>query len=227
MHPHVHAFQVQQHPRENLRFGGVAAQARLEQRAIVDLVVGIRVPAEQLAAGVLGQECPAVERVDDQVFGVGQPPAGRTSQQEVSWEIDALYVQARAPRHFHVEQRQRNRDAGAALQHLVEEAVAGILVLVLVADEVQLVEQVFVERHHACIAIGVHPRRRFARHDGRGGHADAGLASERVELIEIRAGIELRVLDPRDHQRRDREIGVRAEGGVREAANELLAHAQA
>src|SRR5262249_48446079 len=57
-----------------------------------------------------------------------------------------------------------------------------------------------------------------------GGDTTLRLQAERIELIEIGAGVELRVLDACNHQRRDGEIRIRAERRVREAADEPLVH---
>ena len=84
----------------------------------------------------------------------------------MSGKVDPLDVHAGPPRDFHVDQRQRDRDAGPAIEHLVQEAVARILVVHVVADEVQLVEQVVVERHHPRVALGIDSRRRVAAADG-------------------------------------------------------------
>ena len=48
------------------------------------------------------------------------------------------------------------------------------------------------------------------------------LAAEGVELIEIGTGVDVRVLDAGDHQRGDRQIGVRTQSGVREAGDQAL-----
>ena len=90
-----------------------------------------------------------------------------------------------------------------------------------VADEAQLAEQVIVQRHDPRVAIGIDPRRRVAGTIGRGRDAPLRLAAEGVELVEVRAGVERRVLDARDHQRGDREVGIGAERGVREAPDEM------
>ena len=224
VHPHVHALQVQQHARENLRLGRMAQQMHLDERFVLVVIVADRVAAQQLAACLLGQQRAAVERIDDQILRERQAAAGRTAQEKMTGEVDALDVEPRAPRDFHIQQRERNRDPGSAVEHLVEKAVAGILVLNLVADEAQLLEQVFVEHHDARVAIRIDARRRVARQDGRGRHAHLRLAAERVELIEVGPGVEFRVLDARDHQCRHGEVGVGAECRAREASNELLAH---
>ena len=103
-------------------------------------------PAQQLAARVLGEDGAAVKGVDDQAFRVGLASARRAAEQKVSGEVDAFDVQAGPARHFHVEQRERDRDAGPPIQDLVEETVPGIVVMDFIADEVQLVEQVVVQR---------------------------------------------------------------------------------
>ena len=67
------------------------------------------------------------------------------SHQKVPGKIHAVDMKARPPRHFHVNQRERNGNAGAPLQHLVEEAVAGVVVSLAVAGEALFVEQIRVE----------------------------------------------------------------------------------
>ena len=58
-------------------------------------------------------------------FGHGAVVAvRRIPQQKMAWEIHTLNADTRAARHLDVDQRQRDGDARAAIQHLVEEAVA-------------------------------------------------------------------------------------------------------
>ena len=64
------------------------------------------------------------------------------AHQEMAGEVDAVDLQPGAPRHLHVDHRERDRNAGAPVEHLVEAAVARVLVPVPVADELQLFEQV-------------------------------------------------------------------------------------
>src|SRR5262249_32977623 len=123
---------------------------------------------------------------------------------------------------FHVEQRQRDRNPGPAIEYLVQKAVARILIMQLVADEVELLEEVVVEGDHASVAIGIDVRGCLAGHDRRVGDAPLPLAPDRVELVEIRSGVQLRVLDAGNHQCRDREIRVGTESGMAEGANELV-----
>ena len=122
-------------------------------------------------------------------------------------EIDAFDVHAGAPRHFHVEQRQRNRDAGPAIEHLVQEAVARILVVKLVADEAELL----VKGNRSAPSRGQN-----AQGSTRGGHrrepSDAAATRRPLRCRARRAdrGTDrrrARGLDPRDHQRGDARSG--------------------
>ena len=95
----------------------------------------------------------------------------------------------------------------------------GSLVVGLVADETQLVEEIRVEGDDLGVAVGVDVVGRVGgRHRDR--EPAARFVAEKVELREIAAGVELGILDARDHQRRDGEIGIRAQRRVREASNE-------
>ena len=89
---------------------------------------------------------------------------------------------------------QRDRDAGAADEHVVQEAVARVVVVLLVAAEATLAEEV--AGHGADRLVGGRPGRQ-ARGGGRG---------ERVELGEVRLRLELGIPDARDRQRRATEI---------------------
>jgi hypothetical protein len=136
--------------------------------------------------------------------------------------VHAFDFHAGAPRHFHVDERKGDRDAGAAVEHLVEKAVARILELDVVADEAQFLEQILVERAQSGERDRVDPRRRVGRMALGARNAAGGLAAERVELIEIRPRVEPRVLDARDHQGCDGEIGIGAESDLRETLHELF-----
>src|SRR5919201_2671406 len=92
---------------------------------------------------MLRQQCPAVERVDE------QPTRGaladvRAAHEEVAGKVDAVDMQPSTPRNLHVDERQRDGNAGAMVEHLVETAVARILVA-LAAGESLLLKKVGVE----------------------------------------------------------------------------------
>src|SRR5262245_4028106 len=93
---------------------------------------------------MLRQERPAVERIDDQAAAASAADFG-AAHQEVSGEVDAVDMESRAPGHLHIDDAERDRDAGAAVEHFVETAVPWILVLLAVPDEVHLLEQVLVD----------------------------------------------------------------------------------
>ena len=58
------------------------------------------------------------------------------AQQEMSGEAHAAYVETDAPSHLQVDHGERDRDAAAPLEHLVEEAVLQIVVVAVIAHEV-------------------------------------------------------------------------------------------
>ena len=61
-------------------------------------------------------------------------------------EVDARDAQPGAPRDLQVDDREADRDAGAPVEHLVQEAVARIVVVLAVPREAQLVVEILVER---------------------------------------------------------------------------------
>ena len=217
-HPHVGPLEIDQHPRQDLRLGRVGQQARLVPRRIFLVFARTGLVPKQLPR----EHRAAVERVDDEILGVSQASSGRTPKQKVPREVDAFDVEARPPGDFHVEQGERDGNPRATIEHLVQEAVARIFVLLLVADEAHLVEQVVVQCHHLGVTVGIHIRGRIAGRGRRGGDPASGLAADGIKPIEIGSGVEPGVLDARDHQRRHREIGIGAEGGVCERVNEML-----
>ena len=52
----------------------------------------------------------------------------------------------------------------------------------------------------------------------------SGFTAHRVEFVDIGPGVEVRVLEARDHQRRNREIRIRTERDACEAHHGLLAN---
>src|SRR6187431_952776 len=69
----------------------------------------------------------------------------REAHQEVPWEIDALNLDTGPARDLHVDESQRNRYPRAAFEHLVEKAVAGVVVAIAVAGEAFLIEEICVQ----------------------------------------------------------------------------------
>ncbi|MDQ0587066.1 hypothetical protein QFZ47_001175 [Variovorax paradoxus] len=61
-------------------------------------------------------------------------------------KADAARLQAQPLRQFHPQHRQRNGNAAARAQHGVQVAVVGVVVVVDVAAEIQVVEEELVER---------------------------------------------------------------------------------
>src|SRR5439155_15332690 len=122
----------------------------------------------------------AVKGVDDEVFRkLHASPRGAT-QEEMSREIDTPDIQIRAACDFHIQKSERNRNTGSPIEDFVQEAVARILVLQVVPDEMQLAEQVLVEGFHSRVAHRVDARWRVAGFHGRRGDADLRLVAEGI-----------------------------------------------
>ena len=114
--------------------------------------------------------------------------------EEMARKADPEQDETEAARHLDVDHRQRDRDAGAALEHLVEEAVAPIVVVVLVAAEAALDGEELDQPAHA---LGV----------GAGGGDDRlRLGRQRVERAHVAPDVEAWIRFGGDQQRRLGEI---------------------
>ncbi len=104
-------------------------------------------------------------------------------------KVHAGDAEAGAPRHLEVDDRQRDWDSRTALQHLVEKAVAWIVVPIPVPDEPLLVVQVFVQDLDGLepVAAGV-------------GHSFGGLLPQTRQLVDVRRCVERWILDSCDRQ---------------------------
>ena len=89
-------------------------------------------------------------------------------------EGHAFERQPDAPADLQVQNRQRDGNAGASVQHLVEEAVARIVVLLFVAAETEFAEEIVVEPADDGKRIVVLRQ------------AAAGLAGEMPDLFKLR-----------------------------------------
>ena len=106
--------------------------------------------------------------------------------------------QAEAGARLHKDEGERDRQARPALEHVVQKAVPRIVVVLLVAAEAALAEQVASERDRRPLG---YPR----------GHDPLPRSfGESVELGEVRGGLERRIGDPRDRERRATEVGALA-----------------
>ena len=112
------------------------------QHSRLELHVAVEDAVEAVLAVFLGEQGAAVERVDEQRARGSVHP-----HHEVSGQADALHLEAGAARDFHEDGGQRDRDARATVEHLVEVAVARVVVALRVAAEALLLEQVVVEGH--------------------------------------------------------------------------------
>ena len=124
-----------------------------------------------------------MERVDDQLI-FRQPHLA----EEMAGKSDPLDREPAAAPDLHVDDAQGERDSHATLEHFVQEAVAGVVVVRLVAAEAELVEEVGV--HAANPALGNRP----------GGQTRLDTLGESVEQAQVAALVEVGILLPRYRQ---------------------------
>src|SRR5512140_1168243 len=179
----VDGAQVLQHAHQDLPRLRGAEHARIE----ADLVAHRR--REALLQLRHAEELAAVERIDHQL-AVAQLHLA----EEVAGKSHALHAQPAALAPLHVDDAERERDAEAAVQHLVEVAVERVVVVVAVAGKSLLVEQPGVEAPHATL-------RARAR-----GEAGENARRQLVEAAQVRGLVEVGILLARDRQRRPRQV---------------------
>src|SRR5262249_7611381 len=114
--------------------------------------------------------------------------------EEMPGERYALERQADAAADFHVKDCKRDRDAGLALDDLVQIAVARVVVVVGVAPEAEVVEEELVQRDDGLLDGG--PLR------------EAGTRAQRhaLDLAEVALDVEARIGVLGDHQAGAREV---------------------
>ena len=178
----------------------ICARVAGSRTLCVELGLGADVLLAQLLAIVVIQQGATVEGIHDQegLAGMRRPSeVRRNAKQEVSGEVDALRLQAGAPCHLQVNDRERDGDARAPVQHLVEKAVARIVVVLAVPAEPHLVVEVLVQDPHGILrgVDGVDARR--------------GLCTHLLDRPKVGLGVERRILDSRDRQNGRREVATR------------------
>ena len=158
-----------------------------------------------------------MERIDDQALaGIVGMQILQAAHQEVAGEVDAFGAHAGAAGDLDVDERHRDRNAFLPIHHFVQAAVARIVELLAVAGEAELAKQVTIDR------VDARAERRIV----------AGILRDEmecriahlIEAIEIRRGIEARILDSRDQERRRGQVRPRAIGGVGDLFGERLRH---
>lgn len=146
-------------------------------------------PGHDLLASLGSQDGPAVERVQ-------QDPAPLfrlKSHDEVGREADAVDRQPDPPADLDQEQAERDRDAEAPVENLVEKAVSRIVVLLDVSAESLLLEEKLANAVKAAERV-------LPRTSGPGGGGEA------VQPAEVRPDVQVGVLRSGDEQRGGRQI---------------------
>ena len=126
----VRRLQVAEHADEDLTRGDRGEPARVQRTA------AWAHPGEQrLAAGTV-EELAAVKGIEEPV-----PAAAHCAHDEMPRQPDARRLESGPRRHGHVQHRERDRNPEPALDHVIEEAVARIVVVLGVPPEPLLLEQ--------------------------------------------------------------------------------------
>ena len=128
--PHVRVLQVVEQSHEHVALGHRGDHVRLEVHPSAGRLL------EHLPAVLLAHDHAARERIEQQIARLAGEP-----HEEVTREADALERHADAPAQLEHQDAEREWDAPAALDDLVEQRVAGTEVIVAVAADAQLLEQ--------------------------------------------------------------------------------------
>ena len=121
-------FQVAQDARQDLFRCRTGEVVPLERRVVAE-------GSAQAHDTLLRGHETALERVDQ------KRALPHVAQEEVSREVHAFHVQFESSRDFDVQDGKRDRDTRPPLEHLVQVAVARVVVFRSVADEAHLLEQ--------------------------------------------------------------------------------------
>ena len=165
-------------------------------------------PPQQRAAVRFREDGSTVERVHEDRAPVVLLRSARESQEKVAGEVHAVHPDAGAARDFDVDHRQGNRNAGAAIEHLVQEAVSGVVVVAGVSGETLIIEEELVEGIDR--PAGADPL-------GCGQAVRRGLA-HRFQARQVGGGVQTGIAEARDEQGRRGQIRV----GTRRSIGELL-----
>src|SRR5579863_10505955 len=107
---------------------------------------------------------------------------------------DAHHRQPETARNLHVDQRQRDGDAFFAIEYIIQEAVAWIVVFLLIAGEHLLLEQVRVQ------SLDIR--------QGRSASAEGHFGSHPVKATKLGGHVKIRVLGVFNNERATTEIGL-------------------
>src|SRR5215472_11825364 len=144
--------------------------------------------AHQSLAILRGEQGAAVEGVEEDLRVAQTRP-----RDEMAGQPDALDGEAEALAHLHEDEAQGDGNTLAAVEHVVEEAVARIVVVVAVAREALLHEEILAQAMEASELVG-------------GAARAVDSAGEAVQALEVGVGIEAWVLPARDGEGGSAEI---------------------
>src|SRR5216683_6162764 len=145
-------------------------------------------PPHELLAALGGQEGPRIERVEKDLRIVEA-----RARDEMPRQPYPLHGEPQALAHLDQDEGQRDGNALPSIEHVVEEAVAGVVVVLAIACEALLHEEVFAKPVQAAQGIGRAPR-------------PVNAAREPVESLQVGVHLERRVLPLGDGEGGPREI---------------------
>ncbi len=149
-------------------------------------------PGHELLTAFGSEDGPTIERIQ-------QHPASLwrlESHDEVSREADAVDGQLQPPADLDQDQRERDGDAEAAVEDVIEEAVPRIVILLAVSPEALLLEKKLAQAMEPTEGIAL-------RAPG------PGIGGEPVQATKVRPDVQVWVLRLGDQQRRSRQIDLR------------------
>ena len=143
-----------------------------------------------------------MKRIDIEGLGMGA-----VAHNEVPGQADAVDRQSGAAAYVEINDGEGNRDADLALQHLVQKAVARVVVVPEVAAQPVFLEETGIEARNDAVRLQLHPqaaRNRF-RHA-----VQAPQAGIDIQLGIAFQGDQKRALGQTDFRRRPLDIGRKA-----------------
>ena len=142
---HVDNLQVVQHPRQDVQVVDHL------QKGVLPLQVRAVDFLDPFGAVFRRQELAGVKRIH--VEGLGM---GAVAHDEVPGQADAVDRQTGAAAHVDIDDGEGNRDADLALQHLVQKAVARVVVVPAVAAQAVFLEETGIEAGNDAMRLELH-----------------------------------------------------------------------
>src|SRR5437588_8662258 len=80
-------------------------------------------------------------------------------EQKMSWKAHTCQQKTDAARHFHVYDRERDGNSQTAVKHVIQERIAGIIIIVAITAKIQALKQDPVERRESVLRVCIRRER--------------------------------------------------------------------